>query len=66
LNQATGRRENVKKCSEKEDECTAICDNCKHYDFDDRYCSKANMMKDPIDWCEDFYCFKIEVITPES
>lgn len=46
----------VKLCSDKENECFPICDFCKYYDFDSRYCHEHQQIKQPDEGCNDFYC----------
>lgn len=51
----------MRKCSEEEGECPAICDFCRHFDTDrrsteDGYCSEHDEDKCIEESCDDFYC----------
>ena len=56
-------------CGPNCEETGPICDFCKHYDFNgdatgaytgDGFCNLHKRESDPIDACDDFFCFKIQ------
>ena len=58
----------MEKCSES---CPGVCDFCENYDFNpgpdgeylnNGFCRLLKAKKDPSDSCEDFKCFRVEII----
>ena len=50
-------------------DCIPLCDFCKYYNFngddegcytEDGWCTLHNKPSEPIDECEDFYCFLVD------